>query len=101
MAHSDPVADPDGVDLERNSARLAHCLLHHSAELLQVNMTGNDVHVRVAHRDERLLEVVAAPDLSGGAQQAAMRRALETLLDGVGAHQRSSVVDGGLNRIKK
>src|SRR5689334_16683916 len=49
-------------------------------------MAGDDVHIRVADGDERLVEVAFAANLAGGAQQAAMGRALEPPLDGVGTH---------------
>ena len=59
-------------------------------------MSGNDVDVGVAHRDERLVEITALADLTGGPQQTPVRRALESLFDGIGAHYGRSVVDGGL-----
>ena len=49
-------------------------------------MTGNDVDVRVADGDERLVEVVRRPNLAGGAEEAPVRCALETALDRVRAH---------------
>ena len=101
MPHRDAVVDADGVELERNSAGLAYRLLHHATELLQVNVAGNDVDVRVAHRDERLVEITAVADLTGRAQQTAVRCALEPFLDGVGAHHGRSVVYGGMECIKK
>ena len=64
-------------------------------------MAGHNVHIRVADGDKRLVEIGLFADLAGGAQQAAVWRALETFLDGVGAHQRRSVVDGILDRKKK
>ena len=101
VSHGDAVVDADGIELEWNSARLTHRVLHHSAELLQVNVAGNDVHVGVAHGDERLVEITALANLPGGTQQTAVRRALESLLDGVGAHYGRSIVDCGFNCIKK
>src|SRR5437764_6233689 len=66
----------------------AHCF--DASEFLQVHVTRHDIDVRVADGDERLVEVVRRPDLPGGAQQAAVRCALEPALDGVRAHQYQS-----------
>ena len=60
----------------------------------------DDVHVRVAHAMNGLLKSSGSGSDRWRAANA-MRRALETLLDGVGAHQRRSVVDGDLLYIKK
>jgi hypothetical protein len=53
------------------------------------------------HRDERLVEITAFADLTRCTQQTAVRRALESLLDGVGAHHGRSVVYCGNKCIKK
>src|SRR5207253_9511705 len=57
--------------------------------------------VLVADRDERLVEIIAVADLTGGPQQTAVRRPLESLLDRVGAHYGRSVRYGGMKCIKK
>ena len=90
MSHDDAVVDADRVELERDTARLANRLLDDASEFLQVHVTRHDIDVRVADGDERLVEVVRRPDLPGGAQQAAVRCALEPALDGVRAHQYQS-----------
>ncbi len=97
VPHGDAVVHSDGVELEGNSAGGAHSLLHHPAEFLEMNVTRDDVHVRVADRDERLVEITAVADLTGGAQQTPVRRALESLLDGVGSHYGFFVGVGGVD----
>ena len=57
------------------AARIAS--LTTAPELLEVDVAGDDVDVRVADRDERLVEVRRVPDLAGGAQQRPVRGALE------------------------
>src|SRR5258706_67781 len=52
VSHRDPVVDADGVELEWDSAGSAYGIFYNAAELLEVHVSGNDVHVGVAHRDE-------------------------------------------------
>ena len=47
MAHGDAVVDTDGVELEGHAAGLTHRLFHQPADILQVNVPGNDVDVAV------------------------------------------------------
>ena len=101
MTHRDAVVDTDGVELERDSAGGAYRLLDDASEFLEVSVTGDDVHVRVADRDERLVEITALANLTGGAQQTAMRCALESLFDGIGAHYDRSLFVGGMKDIEK
>jgi hypothetical protein len=49
-------------------------------------VSGDDVHVGVAHGYERLVEVPLEVNLPGGAQEAAMWRAVDAALDGIGTH---------------
>ena len=49
-------------------------------------MSWHDVDVRVAHRDERLVEIRVAPDLTGRAKQRPVWSALETTFDDVRSH---------------
>src|SRR5262249_50089866 len=86
--HHNAVVHTDRVELERYAAGLAHRLLDDPTELLQVDVAGDDVDVGVADRDERLVEVGLVADLAGGAQQAAVRRAVESTLDRVGTHSK-------------
>ena len=70
VAHGDAVVDADRVEDERHAARLADALLDELADLVQVDVAGNDVDVAVADGDERLAEIVVAH--AGGAEQAAV-----------------------------
>src|SRR5262249_12593450 len=57
VAHGDAVVHPDGVELEGHAAGVAHRLLHHRPELLQVDVAGHDVHVGVDDGHEGLPHV--------------------------------------------
>ncbi len=83
MAHRDAVVDADGVELERHPARGSHRVLDHPGKPLQVRVTRHDVHVRIAHRDERLVEVGRVEDLSRRAQQRPVWCARRTSFDRV------------------
>jgi hypothetical protein len=83
VAHHDAVVHADGVELERHTTRRAYGILHHATEFLQVNVARNDVHVRVADGDERLVPVVGRFDLSRRSQETAMRRTLWSARDEV------------------
>ena len=54
VAHGDAVVDADGVEDERHAAGLADALLDELADLVEVDVAGNDVDVAVADGDERL-----------------------------------------------
>ena len=86
VAHGDAVVDADRVEDERHAAGLADALLDELADLVQVDVAGNDVRVAVADGDERLAEIVVAH--AGGAEQASMGGAGVAQLDHVGSHRR-------------
>ena len=86
VSHHDAVVHTDRVELERHAAGLAHRILHHAAEGLKVHVTGHDIDVRVADRDERLVEVALVPDLARRAQQGAVRGSVASSFDGVRSH---------------
>ena len=56
VAHGDAVVDADRVEDKRRAAGLADALLNELADLVEVDVTGNDVHVAVADGDERFLK---------------------------------------------
>ena len=89
VAHGDAVVDADGVEDERHAARLADALLDELADLVQVDVAGDDVDVAVADGDERLVEIVVAH--AGGAQQAAMGGPGVAQLDDVGSHRNGAL----------
>ena len=84
MPHGDAVADTDGVELEGHAARFADGFLDDLAHLIEVGMTGNDLGVGVADRDEGLVEIFGFQ--SGGAEEAAVWRALPSLFDLIATH---------------
>src|SRR5512138_3618306 len=76
MSHGDAVIHTDGIELERYTTCLAHCLFCQFAEFLQMAMTGNDVNIRIADADERLSHIAIRHP--AGFQKTAMRRTLGT-----------------------
>ncbi|MEI2999352.1 MAG: hypothetical protein V8T86_00390 [Victivallis sp.] len=84
VAHRNAVADRDRIELVRNAARLADRVADDFADLFQVAVARNDVRVRVAHSDVRLLEILVGKP--GCTHEAAMRRALQPLLHDIAAH---------------
>ena len=50
VAHGDAVVHADGVELEGHAAGVAHGLLDHGAEVLQVRVAGDDVDVASSRR---------------------------------------------------
>ncbi len=86
VPHHDPVVDADGVELERDGAGGADRVLHGLRQRRQVHVPRHDVGVRVAHGDEGLVEVLRVADLPRGAEERAVRRAGEALLDRVRSH---------------
>ena len=92
VTHDDAVVDANRIELEGDAAGVANRVLDDASELLQVHMARNDVDVRVADGDEGLVEIARRPDLAGGAQEAAVWRALEAALDGVRAHAHATCI---------
>ncbi len=86
MPHRDSIVDADRVELEGNTAAGANRILHEAADFLEVNVSRNDVDVRVADGDHRLVPVLGTTDLTGRPQQAAMGRAMSAARDGVRSH---------------
>ena len=85
VPHDDPVVHADRVELERDAARGADRVLDDFAERLEVDVPRDDVHVRVADGDERAVPL-AVLHLTRRAEQAPVRRALNTALDRVRTH---------------
>jgi len=84
MPHGDAVTDADSVKLKRHPARLADGLLDDVRHFAQVDMPWNNVGIGIADGDKRLGHILGLEP--GGAQQTAMRRALETCFDLVASH---------------
>lgn len=87
VAHRDAIVDADGVEQERHAAGRAYSVLYDDAELIEVNMAGDDVDVAVGNGDKRLAKIFFLHACR--AQQAAMRRPLHAFLDRIGAHDAS------------
>ncbi len=66
----------------------ADALLDELADLVEMDVAGDDVDVAVADGDERLAEIVVGH--AGGAEQAAVRSAGIAQFDNVGAHIRNT-----------
>jgi hypothetical protein len=84
MPHCDPVIDTDRVELKRYAARSSDDLFDAATELLQVNMAGDDIDIRVDDSDERLVEVFIAQ--TGRFEQCPVGRSFITFFDAIGAH---------------
>ena len=57
MAHRDSVINANGIELEGDAPGFSHGVLDHLSECLQMNVTGNEVDVRITDPDERLLKI--------------------------------------------
>lgn len=57
MTHGDAVVHRDGVELARYAARRPNRLGHNLADVLQMNMAGYELRVRVRDGDDRLTEI--------------------------------------------
>jgi hypothetical protein len=57
MTHRDTVINPDGVKFEGYTPGRANALFDQASKFLQVDVTRNDVHVRINDRYERLVKV--------------------------------------------
>jgi hypothetical protein len=84
MSHGNAIVHADGVELERYSARFAHSLLNTLPEILQVNVPGDDIHVRVDDGDEGFAEVLILHP--GGFQKRPVGCPLKSFLDRFRAH---------------
>ena len=84
VAHGDAVVDADRVEQERHAAGGADAFLDVVADLLEMDVAGNDVDVAVADGDERLVPIAFAH--AGGAEQAAVGGAGIAPLDRIGTH---------------
>ena len=93
VAHGNAVVDADGVEDERRPAGLADALLDELADLVQMDVAGNDVHVAIADGDERLLEIVVAK--AGGAEEASMGGTGVAQFNDVGTHETRSCGERG------
>ena len=57
MSHGDPIINTNCVEFERNAASFTNRIFYNLAEFLQMHMARNDINVRVAYCDKRLVEV--------------------------------------------
>ncbi|MNR00325.1 hypothetical protein D3C85_1160940 [compost metagenome] len=83
MTHCNPIVNPDCVELEWNAACFANGFFNNFTEFLQMNMSRNNVYIRVTNRNKRLAEIFLFN--AGCTQQAAMWSAVETFFDHVTA----------------
>ena len=86
VPHRNAVIDADGVEDERHSSRLAHALLDQLADLVEMNVAGNDIDVAVADGDKRLAKIVLAH--ADGTEEASMGGSGVAQLDNVGSHEK-------------
>ena len=84
VAHGDAVVDADGVEDERHAAGLADRLLDELADLVEVDMAGDDVDVGIGDGDKRFFPIGLLD--AGRPEEAAVGRALIAAFDGIGSH---------------
>ncbi len=84
VSHGNAVADRDGVELERNAARLADFVADQFADFLEMCMTRNNRDIRIANSDKRLGKILLFQ--SGCTEQSTMRSTLGPLLHDVTSH---------------
>ncbi|GHO47320.1 hypothetical protein KSX_54830 [Ktedonospora formicarum] len=80
MTHGDTIVNTNGIELKGNAARSTDSFFDNLAKGLQMNMTGNDINIRITHRDKWLLEILFT-HYTGCTQQTTMRSTLEAELD--------------------
>ena len=83
MVHGDAVAHADGGHLERDAAREVDAGLHGLADLVEVVVAGDDVVAGIDDGDKRAAHLLVGDPVS--LEQAAMRGARGTHLDGIAA----------------
>jgi hypothetical protein len=81
MAHSDTVADGDGVEFEGNAPCLSDSLFDNLGNLMKVDMARYDVAVAVGNTDEGFLHIFIGQ--AAGTEQASVRGTLETFFNGI------------------
>ena len=83
MVHGDAVAHADSGHLERDAAREVDASLHGLADLVEIVVAGDDVVARIDDGDKRAAHLLVGDSVS--LEQAAMRGARGTHLDGIAA----------------
>ena len=73
MAHGDAVVNGDGVELAGDAAGLLHGFGHQAADLVQVDVAGDEFIEGVGDGHDRLAEVLAV-NASGAVQSASARK---------------------------
>jgi hypothetical protein len=84
MAHSDAVADCDGVEFKRDAAGLANGLLDEQGDLIKMDVARHYFAETVGDADERFVDVGVTE--AAGVKQAAMRRSLKTFFYCIASH---------------
>jgi len=85
MAHRDTVADPDRVKLKGDATGLGDALLDPLRDLVQMAMTGNDLHIGITNRNKGFFEVI--PFHTCRHQQSSMGCPLKTALHLIAIHE--------------
>ena len=57
MTHGNPIVNANGVELKGDAPSLSHRFFDQATKILQVDMTGDNIHVRVDDGDEGLGEI--------------------------------------------
>ncbi|MNE38791.1 hypothetical protein D3C80_1327030 [compost metagenome] len=79
MSHRNTVIDTDCIKFERYAACFANRFFNKLSEFLQVDVARDNVNIRVANRDKRLVEILFLN--ACGTQQATVRCAVEAFFD--------------------
>jgi hypothetical protein len=81
MAHSDAVADSDGVEFKRYATGLSDGLLDNLGNFMEVDVAGDYVTVAVGNTDEGFIDVFIGQ--TAGTEQSPVRGTLKTFFYGI------------------
>ena len=84
MAHSDPIANGDGVKFEGGSAGVFNGIFDGPADLIEVDVAGDYFTETVGDADKRPGNILVAQ--TAGVQQGPVRSSLEALFDCITSH---------------
>ena len=84
MAHGDTIVHRDGIEFERNPARLTNSLFHLAGEDIQPDMARYDVGKGIGHADKGFFHVLIGH--TDGLEQAPVSGAVNAFFNCIGNH---------------